>query len=182
MTSPRDGGHAVRPLDGAGFTLRELTVADAPALFAQVVDDAEMHRWSSLGQVTDLASTEAWAASRATPDRVEWAIRTPDGSVGGRVALHRMTGDDGTAEIGYGLFEAFRGRGLARRVVELVTTYGFAELGLRRIELEHAVANVRSCAVATACRYALEGTLRQALDDHGGGWDDAHLHARLSTD
>ena len=169
-------------IDEDGYHLVELTIADAPALWAAVADDAEVRRWSSLGRVTDLASTEAWARTRATPDRVEWTIRLPDDSIAGRVALHLINLVDGTAEIGYGLFRDFRGRGLGRRVAQRVTTYGFEELGLRRIELEHGVANTRSCGVATACGYALEGTLRQALPDPYGGWEDSHLHARLSTD
>jgi ribosomal-protein-alanine N-acetyltransferase len=172
----------VPPLEGEGFQLRALTVADAPELYAQVVDDAEIRRWSSIGRVTDLSSTERWAAARSTPERVEWTIRLPDGSVAGRIALHRVAPADGIAEIGYGLFSAHRGRGLARRAVNRVTAYGFGDLGLRRIELEHAVDNTRSCAVAAACGYALEGTRRQALEDHLGGWEDSHLHARLSSD
>ena len=124
----------------------------------------------------------AWARSRARDNHVEWAVRVPDGRLAGRVSLHRLDLTQGTAEIGYGLFRAFRGLGLARRVASAVTTYGFDELSLRRIELEHAVDNVASCGVATACGFALEGTRRQVLDDRRGGWEDAHLHARLSTD
>lgn len=169
-------------IDEDGYHLVQLTVADAPVLYAQVVDDAEIRRWSSLGRVTDLASTVEWAKARATTDRVEWTIRLPDDTVAGRIALHRVDRRDGTAEIGYGLFRAHRGRGLARRVVQRVTTYGFADLGLRRIELEHGVDNTRSCGVAQACGYPWEGTLRHALPDPFGGWEDSHLHARLSSD
>ncbi len=169
-------------LEGDGFHLVALTKTDAAELFAQVTDDAEIRRWSSIGQVTDLEGMLSWAASRATPERIEWTIRLPDQSIAGRVALHRVDLADGSAEIGYGLFKSFRGRGLARRVVARVTTYGFGDLKLHRIELEHAVDNTRSCALAQACGFVLEGTKRQVFDDHQGGWDDAHLHARLSTD
>ena len=165
-----------------GYHLVQLTVADAPVLYALVVDDAEVRRWSSLGRVTDLASTEEWARARATPDRVEWTIQLPDDTVAGRIALHQVDLTEGTAEIGYGLFRAFRGRGLARRVAQRVTSYGFTDLGLRRVTLHHAVGNTRSCRVADACGYAWEGTLREALQDPYGGWEDSHLHARLRSD
>jgi [ribosomal protein S5]-alanine N-acetyltransferase len=169
-------------IDEDGYHLVQLTLADVPAIYAGFVGDAEIQRWSSLGRAKDLAGVEEWARSRASPDRVEWTIRLSDETVAGRVALHRVDLEDGTAEIGYGLFRAFRGRGLGRRVARRVTTYGFTNLGLRRIILQHAVENTRSCGVATACGYALEGTLRQSLGKTTGGWEDAHLHARLSTD
>ncbi len=173
---------AVPHLGGDGFRLAPLTVADAPELLAAVTDDAEIRRWSSVGQVRGLEAMQHWAVSRATSERVEWTIRLPEGSLAGRVALHRVDLEDRSAEIGYGLFQSFRGQGLARRVVARVTTYGFDDLALHRIELEHAVDNTRSCGVAAACGYLLEGTKRQVFDDRAGGWDDAHLHARLSTD
>ncbi len=167
-------------VDGAQLTM--LTEVIAPELVQLVPGDQAIQRWSSVGVVTDVDSALAWVRGRATDNHVEWAIRVPDGHLAGRVSLHRLDFSEGTAEIGYGLFHAFRGRGLARRVVTAVTTYGFEGLQLRRIELEHAVDNLASCGVATACGFALEGTRRQVLDDRRGGWDDAHLHARLRTD
>ncbi len=162
--------------------LSPLAPADAPDFAAAASGDHEIRRWSSLRAVTDLPSAQAWIASRASPTRLEWAIRTPAGELLGRVALHDLDIEDGTAEIGYGLFAAFRGAGIARSVASAVTEHGFAKVGLRRIELMHAVGNVRSCTLAEACDYPLEGTLRALLDDGSGGYDDAHLHARLSTD
>jgi RimJ/RimL family protein N-acetyltransferase len=162
--------------------LQALNVDDAEELYRQVRADDQMRRWSSLGRVTDLQETKIWARSRATPDRMEWTIRIPTGEIAGRVALHQVNVNDGQAEIGYGLFEAYRGKGLARRVVTTVTTYGLDDLRLHRIILEHGVDNQRSCRVAEFCGYRLEGTMRQAHERPGGGWDDAHLHARLATD
>ncbi len=184
MTTTDDGAEprAVPDLEVDGARLTQLTEAVAPELAELVPGDEAILRWSSLGVVTDLESALTWARSRARNNHVEWAIRVPDGRLAGRVSLHRLNFPEGTAEIGYGLFQDFRGRGLARQVATRVTTYGFEELGLRRVELEHAVENAASCGVATACGFALEGTRRQVLDDRRGGWEDAHLHARLRTD
>lgn len=164
------------------YVLRPLAMDDLPDIARLAPHDQQMRRWSSIGQVTDPASAEAWLRSRLRPGRLEWSVRDERGELAGRVALHGIDLEDGVAEIGYGLFEAHRGRGAARAVVREVTLYGFAELGLRRVELVHAVENERSCRLATACGYALEGVMRQALDDHVGGWEDAHLHARLASD
>lgn len=171
-----------RPFEDTDFRLAALTVDDADELYRHVRADDQMLRWSSLGRVTDLQETKAWARSRATPQRMEWTIRLPTGELAGRVALHQVDVEHGQAEIGYGLFEAHRGKGLARRVVTTVTAYGFEDLKLHRIILEHGVANEPSCRIAEFCGYRLEGTMRQALERTGGGWDDAHLHARLATD
>ncbi len=170
------------PLGGIGFVLRALRPDDAEELYRQVRADDQMRRWSSLGRVNDLQETRTWARSRATPNRMEWTIRVPTGEIAGRVALHQIDESSGQAEIGYGLFEIYRGRGLARRVVTTVTTYGLEDLLLHRIILEHGVDNLPSCRVAEFCGYRLEGTMRQAHERPGGGWDDAHLHARLATD
>ncbi len=169
-------------IDLGDVRLAALVDDDAAEIFSLAHDDAAIRRFSSLAAATSLAETQRWVRSRDTADRMEWLVRTSQLSVAGRVALHKIDLDEGVAEIGYGLFEAHRGRGLARRMVEAVTAYGFETLGLRRITLEHAIANDRSCALATACRYRLEGTMRQAFEDHEGGYDDAHLHARLRTD
>lgn len=66
---------------------------------------------------------------------------------------------------------------MARRATRLVARYAHEQLGLRRIALIHAVANPASRPVAMASSFALEGTLRAALD-HGDGvlWD-FHLHS-----
>lgn len=162
--------------------LSPLAPSDAPDFAAATAGDHEIRRWSSLRAVTDLPSAQAWIATRASPTRLEWAVRMPSGELAGRAALHDLNLEDGTAEIGYGLFAQFRGAGIARAVAGAVTQHGFDDVGLRRIELMHAVGNVRSCALASACGYPLEGTLRALLIDGSGGYDDAHLHARLNTD
>jgi RimJ/RimL family protein N-acetyltransferase len=164
------------------YALRPVGLDDLDDITRLAPHDAELRRWSSIGQITDRASAEAWLRSRLAPGRQEWVVRSPDEDLVGRVSLHDIDLDDRCAEVGYGLFAAHRGRGLARAVVRAVTAYAFADLRLHRITLVHAVANVRSCGVAGACGYLLEGTMRDALDDHSGGLEDAHLHARLSTD
>ena len=175
-------GPEVPTLRVGTYVLRPLGLGDLPDIARLAPHDEQMRRWSSIGQITDHASAAAWLQSRLRPGRQEWAVRDEHGDLAGRVALHDIDLDDGIGEIGYGLFETHRGQGTARAVVQAVTRYGFAGLGLRRIELVHAVDNARSCRLATVCGYALEGTMRQALDDHGGGWEDAHLHARLAGD
>jgi RimJ/RimL family protein N-acetyltransferase len=66
--------------------------------------------------------------------------------------------------------------------VDLITAslarWTFADLGLARIQLEHAVANTGSCRVATKAGFGLEGTLRSAYLDSLGVRHDEQVHGR----
>jgi RimJ/RimL family protein N-acetyltransferase len=63
-----------------------------------------------------------------------------------------------------------------------VTRFCFARVGLRRLQLFHAVDNPASCATARSAGFRLEGTLRQGYRYHDGVIRDEHLHARLASD
>ncbi|WP_375136545.1 GNAT family N-acetyltransferase [Streptomyces sp. MA5143a] len=88
------------------------------------------------------------------------------------------------AMIGYWVLPEARGRRVARHSVDLATRWAFTELGLHRIELDHALGHDASCRIAERCGYPYEGTLRGAMWEAGrhDAFRDAHLHARLSTD
>ncbi|MEK8106761.1 GNAT family protein [Micromonospora sp. M12] len=68
------------------------------------------------------------------------------------------------------------------RAVVRLTEWAFADLGLHRVELCHAVANPASCRVADRAGYPAEGTLRESYRYGDGRRYDEHLHARLATD
>ena len=70
--------------------------------------------------------------------------------------------DGAEGEIGYMTLPVARGRGIAGRSVELLTAWGFAELGLQRLELHIDVENPASEAIARRNGYTLEGILRSA--------------------
>ena len=75
-----------------------------------------------------------------------------------------------------------RGQGIATEVVDAVARWGFDELGLARIGLEHVTRNPASCRVALKAGFPLEGTLRSAYLDPEGLRQDCHVHGRLATD
>lgn len=165
-----------------GLSWAAFAPSDAAELASLVADDPAMHRFAvSLRSVRVEADALAWMAKRQVPGRVEWAVRE-DGRLVGRVSLHDVSLEGGFAEIGYSVFAPFRGRRLATRLARAATSYGFDELGLERIILMHATANLASCGVAHACGYAFEGVMRHALLDDKDAHEDAHLHARLRGD
>ena len=73
---------------------------------------------------------------------------------------------------------------MATRALLLATRWALTELGLHRLELDHAVGHEVSCRIAERCGFGYEGTLRGAVfqEARHDAFRDAHLHARLATD
>lgn len=119
---------------------------------------------------------EGWQSGSAAA----FAIAVDDVPVGG-VALSAIDHRHDTAQVTYWLSEFTRGLGLASRATAAVAAYGFEELSLFRLELEHRVNHPKSCQVATRAGFAAEGLERQKVRFDGERFD-VETHARLVTD
>ena len=170
-------------LSGDGILLSPWEDGDLPGIM-EIADDAATRTWSgSLAGVRTVEDARRWLVSRRGSDRVDWAVRHPGTRrLVGRAGLGAFRADPPTGEIGYGVHPAHRGRGVATAAVRAVTGWGYAELGLSRIELVHDVGNLASCAVATRSGYLLEGRERANLAYPDGRLHDLHRHARLASD
>lgn len=167
----------------ASIGLRAPTDADAAWVLATYQDPA-IALWNP-ADVTDLPSAQAWVRRRADwtdGDHASWlvidrATQSPVGSV----SLHKVNAENLTASIGYWTHPAYRGQGFASRAIRLASNWGLGRLGLRRIELVHAIANEASCRAAERAGFEREGVLRQGERYGDGEWYDEHLHARIRT-
>jgi len=133
------------------LTLRELTLADGPAL-AAILADPEVMRYSVRGVMSAHATlefiqwciesgTDAGLAPRAMVDNVS-------GSLIGFCGLNRERVDGADEiELGYRLAPSFWGRGLATEAVRATLDHGFGELGLASIIAIVQPANVASVRV-----------------------------------
>jgi RimJ/RimL family protein N-acetyltransferase len=169
---------------GDVVVLREFGDDDLAPLRA-ALDDADIrrwnpHRWAGADPAPRLLSSgQDWTSGTATA----WLICTPDRhDLHGLVALHSISEFQGTAEIGYWVAAPARGRGLAAAAVAAATTWAFRTVGLRRVELLHAVPNGASCRVAQRAGFTLEGTQRQSFVYGDDRVYDEHRHARLASD
>jgi len=111
---------------------------------------------------------ETWAQGKAATFAVCNAS-APDQLLG-MIGLHDLDLDGnpgGTAEIGYWLSSAARGRGLMRRAVRILSAWGIDELGLARIDWVAAVGNTPSRNVVEHCGYHYEGTVRLGMMQRG---------------
>jgi RimJ/RimL family protein N-acetyltransferase len=168
-------------LQAGDLLLRPWTDADAGVLLTAFADPA-IRRWHA--RTVESGPEAAALIARYNRDwwtetAAHWAITGP--AVLGRVALRAIDLAEGTAEIAYWVSPGARGRGTAPQAVAALSRWALDDLGLHRLDLQHAVANTASCRVAAKAGYAYEGTRRSACL-HADGWHDMHLHARIQGD
>ncbi|MFJ4921055.1 GNAT family N-acetyltransferase [Streptomyces sp. NPDC088725] len=177
-------------LCGYGLRLRAWRADDSGDLTAMVrgSTDPEFLRWNTpLVHVTTEAEAAQAIRSRAEGwqrgDKAHFCV-TEDGTVVGHVGLGLLDLRLRHARVGYWVLPEARGRGVARRALELCTRWAFEQAGLHRIDLGHALDHVASCRIAERCGYLPEGTLRDGMFEagHQDAFRDVHLHARLATD
>jgi RimJ/RimL family protein N-acetyltransferase len=85
-----------------------------------------------------------------------------------------------TAELGYVVVPAARGRGVASEALGLLTDWAFA-LGMERLELLISIENEASKRVAARCGYVHEGVLRSHYVK-GDLREDTEIWSRLPSD
>lgn len=161
----------------AGHVLRGLT-------------DPEYRRWNTPNrQVDDIAGAVGWIRGRLDGWQagVSASFCVTDGVGGavlGCVGVNLIEWLPRRGRIGYWVLPEARGRGVATYALALCATWGFVDVGLHRLELDHAVGHDASCRVATRVGFAYEGTQRDRMFEAGryDAFRDAHIHARLSTD
>lgn len=84
------------------------------------------------------------------------------------------------AHIGYWIDRAFANRGYTTRAVNLLTRFGFEELGLHRIEINIRPENAPSIKVAEKAGYIFEG-LRPRYLHIDGSWRDHHCYVKENS-
>jgi len=179
-------------LHGHGIRLRLWDAGSEAdvATWLRGLTDPDFRRWNTpLNPVTDLetareslrskvlGSAEGTGASYCVTDA---ATGTPLGHIG--VNLINLVLNN--ARVGYWVLPEARGRGVATRALAVASHWALTELGLHRLELDHAIGHGASCRIAERCGFRYEGTLRGAMFEAGrhDAFRDMHLHGRLATD
>jgi len=169
-----------------GRLLLRRPVADDAADALLMLQDPEVVRWNPAPAVADIETARAWCARGADwtgGTHATWhAVERSTGRLVANCTIFGIDRDQATARIGYRVAPWQRRRGVGSEVVGIVVRWAFAELGLARVQLEHAVANVGSCRVAANAGFILEGVLRSASVDGLGKRHDDHVHGRLVID
>jgi RimJ/RimL family protein N-acetyltransferase len=153
------------PLRTDRLVLRPPLLADAEAMFAIFSDPGVMRYWSSpawtrLDQA--LAAIEHDAAALAKGQHLRLAIeRAADGATIGQCTLFGIVETCRRAEIGYCLASSAWGQGFMNEALRELIRYGFAELGLNRIESDIDPRNEPSRRALERLAFVREGLLRQ---------------------
>jgi RimJ/RimL family protein N-acetyltransferase len=168
------------------IALEPLAEALAPE-FAWVLDgDADTDRFTLIPSRPDGKFLTTWLRryERGWENGSCAGFAVRDGATGaaiGFAAFVQLDLEKQQGEIGYVVDAEARGRGAAGRAVVLLTSWGFGELGLERIELRIDPANEPSARVARRSGYRLEGTLRSAYFKEGRR-SDVDIWARLANE
>ncbi|NEC84730.1 GNAT family N-acetyltransferase [Streptomyces sp. SID12501] len=174
----------------SALRLRPWRPADVTAL-VEVCRDPVLRRWASRSVVETEEDGLRWIRSRRRSweagDRFSFAVFEAQpgpgqGELVGQVVLKGVAPGGRTAEVGYWTAAHARGRGVAPRALEALTTWAFDTYGapgdaagLQRLELVHQEDNVASCRVAHKSGYELDRVLTASPP---GFPHDGHVHVR----
>jgi RimJ/RimL family protein N-acetyltransferase len=157
---------------GERVALRSLGPDDRDTFLAAVGRSRRLHRpWT---HAPDTPEAYDAYAKRSADRRTFGVFRDDDGALAGVVALSQIFhGRFHGAYLGYYAFTPHAAKGYLREGIDLATTYGFATLGLHRIQASIQPGNARSIALIKRCGFQLEGYAPRYLDIDDG-WKD-HL-------
>jgi len=147
------------------LSLRQPDQRDTPALFAIHRDEAVMRYYGM----------EPFQTAQEARDEIDWfrALWTESTGIRWTITLKekdRYIGDAGfhkyeqahsRAELGYKLVKAHWGQGIMSEALTEVLKYGFATMGLNRIEALVDPRNIASARLLEKLGFATEGILRE---------------------
>jgi RimJ/RimL family protein N-acetyltransferase len=151
----------------------------------EMLDDPELLRFTRVPEPVPPGAARTWLdryeEGRRDGSREAFAIVDDAGSFLGLALAPRLGQEARTAELGYVVAPAARGRGVATEALRQLTEWAFAERGMLRLELLISVGNGASKRVAERCGYVREGVLRSAHVKEGVR-EDTEIWSRLATD
>jgi RimJ/RimL family protein N-acetyltransferase len=156
--------HAEGLVDGP-TALRAWRDTDLAALVS-ACQDPEIARWTRVPEPYGEADARAYLLTRH--DNLHAGTAAPFAIVEaddrdrllGSISLMRLAWEHRRGEVGYWLAREARGRGHTIRAVRLICAWGFRALGLERIDLFAATANLASQRVAERAGFTREAVLR----------------------
>ncbi len=161
-----------------GIRLRAHRPGDLPAIVEQAVDPDSV-RFTTVPTPYGPADArwfleEMVAGGWTSGERLSWAIELtgrPCIEFAGTIDLRPDS--DGTAEVGFGLHPAARGRGAMSAALRLVRDHAFDVRGLGLLRWRAVVGNWGSRRVAAAAGFRFDGRVRGLLNHRGDlldGW------------
>lgn len=169
-------------LDTPRLHLRQVTLSDAPALYANVTT---VQDWWAASEIESLAATRRRISAEqrcwARGTRLRWGVTLkPKTEVLGAVELSEFRRAS-RAEIGYWLARPYWHHGLMAEALTTVLRYSFDVMNLHRVYAITLTNNHSSIALLTKVGFQAEGLLRQH-SFRQGRWQDALMLGALAED
>jgi RimJ/RimL family protein N-acetyltransferase len=150
-----------------------------------LLDDPDIMRFTRIPDPVPEDFTRTWfaryEAGRREGTRAAFAAVDGDGRFVGLALAPTIDREGREVELGYLVAPDARGRGVATRMLALLTRWAFDEAGAVRAALIIDVANPASERVAERCGYVREGVMR-SVHLKGDVRIDAGLWSRLASD
>ena len=102
-----------------------------------------------------------------------------DRKFAGTISFHSISVKNSVGEIGYWMSESMRGKSIATTAVRMLTDYGFATIGFKRVEAMVDVENIASTKLLASAGYQREGLLRKKISRDDGRQVDMYLFAAI---
>ena len=171
--------------DMSAIRLQPLSAAHLDGVRA-LVSDPDVLRFTRVPEPAPLGFPEQWVGryEEGRHDGLREGFAIEDAASAGflDLALAPTIDREGrTAELGYIVAPAARGRGVATAALRLLTDWAFSELAALRLELLIGVENQASKRVAERCGYEREGVLRSTHLKQGIR-EDVEIWSRLAVD
>lgn len=162
--------------------LRKFTLEDAEAMFHNWASDERVTRYLTWDPHKSAEETKtilsSWCAAYENPDAYHWAMEY-GGTVIGGISVVRFSEKREYADLGYCMGYDYWNKGLMTEAATAVIDFLFAEVGVNRIEIAHAVQNPASGKVAQKCGLTYEGTKRESFKTSTGEFLDVSYHSIL---
>jgi RimJ/RimL family protein N-acetyltransferase len=102
-----------------------------------------------------------------------------DRKFAGTISFHSISVKNSVGEIGYWMSESMRGKSIATTAVQMLTDYGFATIGFKRVEAMVDIENIASTKLLASAGYQREGLLRKKISRDDGRQVDLYLFAAI---
>ena len=166
-------------------TLRKPEIKDTQAVFDGCQDPL-------IPRFTAISANYSMAHALDYVQRVDASLRTQrelplvieygngdDRKFAGTISFHSISVKNSVGEIGYWMSESMRGKSIATTAVRMLTDYGFATIGFKRVEAMVDIENVASTKLLASAGYQREGLLRKKISRDDGRQVDMYLFAAI---
>jgi len=170
------------------ITLRKPHLDDTQAIFDGCQDPL-------IPRFTAISSDYSMAHALDYVQRVDASVRTQrelpfvieygngdDKVFAGTISFHSINVKNSVGELGYWMKSSMRGKGIGTTAAGMLTDYGFATIGFKRIEALVDTENVASCKLLESAGYQREGLLRNKVTRDDGRQVDMYLFGAVPED